>query len=73
MHYRKIQNHFKSSTHFRRLTLSDIFEQKIRAPFIPELDGPGDTANFDDYDESPLLVKDHDEFADKFADFPWQC
>ena len=57
----------------RRLNLGDIFDQKIRAPFIPELEGPGDTANFDDYDEAPLLTKEHDEFIEKYTDFPWVC
>ncbi|XP_063688261.1 cAMP-dependent protein kinase catalytic subunit alpha-like isoform X2 [Bolinopsis microptera] len=58
---------------FKRLNLADIFDQKIRAPFVPELEGPGDTANFDDYDEAPLLTKEDDEFIEKFTDFPWVC
>lgn len=48
----------------------DIFEQRIKAPFIPELEGEGDTANFDDYDEAPLIIKDFDMHAASFADFP---
>lgn len=62
-----------TKTYSRRLNLADIFDQKIKAPFIPELEGPGDTANFDDYDEAPLIVKNTDEYADKFQDFPWSC
>ena len=55
---------------FKRLNLVDIFEQRIKAPFIPELEGEGDTANFDDYDEAPMIVKEIDQYADKFCDFP---
>lgn len=55
---------------FRRLSLPEIFKQSIRAPFIPELEGPGDTANFDDYDEAPLLTRDVDPYEAEFETFP---
>ena len=57
---------------FRRLNSRDILKMKIKAPFIPELSSAGDTANFDDYQESPLLKHDFDKYADKFKDFPIQ-
>lgn len=50
--------------------MPEIFKQSIRAPFIPELEGPGDTANFDDYDEAPLLTRDVDPYEAEFETFP---
>lgn len=55
---------------FRRLSLCDIYDQRIKAPFVPELDSAGDTTNFDDYDEAPLLHKNSDDYPEKFIDFP---
>ncbi|KAF5298969.1 hypothetical protein FQR65_LT09518 [Abscondita terminalis] len=34
-----------------------VFQKKIEAPFIPRCKGPGDTSNFDDYEEEAFIRK----------------
>lgn len=46
-----------------------FFFIQIEAPFIPKCKGPGDTANFDDYDEEPLRISAAEKCPKEFADF----
>lgn len=46
-----------------------IFQKKIEAPFIPRCKGPGDTSNFDDYEEEVLRISSTEKCAKEFAEF----
>ena len=53
-----------------RVTDSALFRQ-VEAPFIPKCKGPGDTSNFNTYEEDPNAVREASEllYAREFADF----
>ncbi|CAG9562403.1 unnamed protein product [Danaus chrysippus] len=46
-----------------------VFQKKIEAPFIPRCKGPGDTSNFDDYEEEALRISSTEKCAKEFAEF----
>ncbi|CAM5169292.1 unnamed protein product [Eretmochelys imbricata] len=41
----------------------------VEAPFIPKCRGPGDTSNFDDYEEEEIQVSTTEQCAEEFAEF----
>lgn len=46
-----------------------VFQKKIEAPFIPRCKGPGDTSNFDEYEEEALRISSTEKCAKEFAEF----
>ncbi|UYV64494.1 PRKACB [Cordylochernes scorpioides] len=46
-----------------------IFHKKVNPPFTPKCKGPGDSSNFDEYDEEPLRISTTEKCAKEFVDF----
>ncbi|CAG2167114.1 unnamed protein product [Oppiella nova] len=46
-----------------------VYQKKVEAPFLPKCKGPGDTSNFDDYEEETLRISSTEKCAKEFSDF----
>eukprot|EP00064_Thunnus_orientalis_P020271 superscaffoldBa00005489_g20405 len=46
-----------------------IYQKKVEAPFVPKFKGPGDTSNFDDYEEEEIRISFNEKCAKEFAEF----
>ncbi|XP_046407303.1 cAMP-dependent protein kinase catalytic subunit 1 isoform X2 [Ischnura elegans] len=66
---RNAVNDIKTHKWFQTTDWISVFEKKVEAPFIPRCKGPGDTSNFDDYEEEALRISSTEKCAKEFADF----
>lgn len=62
-------NDIKNQKWFASTDWIAIFQKKIEAPFVPRCKGPGDTSNFDDYEEEALRISSTEKCAKEFAEF----
>jgi len=62
-------NDIKTHKWFATTDWIAIFERRVEAPFIPKCKGPGDTSNFDNYEEEALRISSAEKCAKEFADF----
>ncbi|KAF5290723.1 hypothetical protein FQA39_LY14642 [Lamprigera yunnana] len=62
-------NDIKGHKWFASTDWISVFQKKIEAPFIPRCKGPGDTSNFDDYEEEALRISSTEKCAKEFAEF----
>ncbi|XP_065581308.1 cAMP-dependent protein kinase catalytic subunit 1 isoform X3 [Artemia franciscana] len=62
-------NDIKNSRWFASTDWIAVYQRKVEAPFIPKCKGPGDTSNFDDYEEEALRISSSEKCAKEFADF----
>uniref|UniRef100_A0A8C4WLI4 cAMP-dependent protein kinase catalytic subunit alpha n=1 Tax=Gopherus evgoodei TaxID=1825980 RepID=A0A8C4WLI4_9SAUR len=62
-------NDIKNHKWFATTDWIAIYQRKVEAPFVPKCKGPGDTCNFDDYEEEEIRVSTTEECAMEFAEF----
>uniref|UniRef100_A0A8C5A549 cAMP-dependent protein kinase n=1 Tax=Gadus morhua TaxID=8049 RepID=A0A8C5A549_GADMO len=62
-------NDIKNHKWFSTTDWIAIYERKVEAPFMPKCRGPGDTSNFDDYEEEDVRVSETEKCAKEFAEF----
>eukprot|EP00057_Strongylocentrotus_purpuratus_P033507 XP_791654.3 PREDICTED: cAMP-dependent protein kinase catalytic subunit [Strongylocentrotus purpuratus] len=46
-----------------------IYQQRVDAPFVPRVKGPGDASQFDEYEEEALKISLTEKCVKEFADF----
>ncbi|CAH8639575.1 unnamed protein product [Schistosoma rodhaini] len=54
---------------FRPTNWVAVYQKELSAPFLPPCKGPGDTSNFDDYEEEPLRISKTDYCSKEFEEF----
>uniref|UniRef100_A0A8B9RBT3 cAMP-dependent protein kinase n=1 Tax=Astyanax mexicanus TaxID=7994 RepID=A0A8B9RBT3_ASTMX len=62
-------NDIKNHKWFATTDWIAIYERKVEAPIIPKCRGPGDTSNFDDYEEEEIRISDTEKCAKEFLEF----
>nr|XP_033780049.1 cAMP-dependent protein kinase catalytic subunit alpha isoform X2 [Geotrypetes seraphini] len=62
-------NDIKNHKWFATTDWIAIYQRKVEAPFIPKCKGPGDTSNFDDYEEEEIRVSLTEKCAKEFSEF----
>nr|XP_019936972.1 PREDICTED: cAMP-dependent protein kinase catalytic subunit beta isoform X2 [Paralichthys olivaceus] len=62
-------NDIKNHKWFSATDWIAVYERKVEAPFLPKCRGPGDTSNFDDYEEEDIRVSQTEKCAKEFAEF----
>ncbi|XP_059469661.1 cAMP-dependent protein kinase catalytic subunit 1-like [Neocloeon triangulifer] len=70
--YGNLRNHVNDIKGHRWFQSTDwiaVFQKRVEAPFAPRCKGPGDTSNFDDYEEEALRISSTEKCAKEFADF----
>lgn len=59
----------KAHKWFKELNWMDIYNRKVVPSFIPHTKGPGDSSNFDYYDEELIKSASVAKYSKEFADF----
>jgi protein kinase A len=62
-------NDIKNHRWFSSTDWIAVYQKKVEAPFLPKCKGPGDTSNFDDYEEETLRISSTEKCAKEFSDF----
>jgi len=62
-------NDIKNHKWFATTEWIAVYQRKIEAPFIPKVKAPGDTSNFDDYEEEALRISSTEKCQKEFNDF----
>lgn len=62
-------NDIKNHKWFATTDWIAIYRKEVEAPFIPKCKGPGDTSNFDEYEEEALRISSTEKCAKEFAEF----
>ncbi|KAK4879563.1 hypothetical protein RN001_007709 [Aquatica leii] len=61
-------NDIKTHKWFRDVNWLSIYHRKVPPPFKPTCKNPGDSSNFETYDEEPLKVASLDQYSKEFED-----
>lgn len=59
----------KESKWFSTVDWIQLYHEQVEAPFKPKIKCAGDSSNFDDYDEEPLVIAKSEKFSKEFYDF----
>ncbi|XP_077500596.1 protein kinase, cAMP-dependent, catalytic subunit 1 isoform X1 [Amblyomma americanum] len=62
-------NDIKNHRWFATTDWIAIYKKEVEAPFVPKCKGPGDTSNFDEYEEEALRISSTEKCAREFAEF----
>ncbi|XP_062892116.1 cAMP-dependent protein kinase catalytic subunit alpha-like isoform X1 [Mobula hypostoma] len=62
-------NDIKNHKWFSNTDWIAIYRRTEEPPFKPKMKGPGDTSNFDDYDEESLRISFTEKYSKEFAEF----
>ncbi|XP_069783774.1 cAMP-dependent protein kinase catalytic subunit alpha-like isoform X4 [Narcine bancroftii] len=62
-------NDIKSHKWFINTDWISIYKRTEEPPFKPKMKGPGDTSNFDEYEEEPIHISLTKKYSKEFADF----
>lgn len=60
---------FKNHKWFKGIEWDSILNCRTQSPFIPKYKSPGDTTNFDRYEDEPMIESSHCRFESEFIDF----
>lgn len=60
---------FKNHKWFREIDWDSLLNSRVPAPFVPKVKSPGDTTNFDSFDEEKIRESPECLYEEEFADF----
>ncbi|XP_051897855.1 cAMP-dependent protein kinase catalytic subunit alpha-like isoform X4 [Pristis pectinata] len=62
-------NDIKNHKWFVNTDWISIYKRTEEPPFKPKMKGPGDTSNFDEYEEEPIRISLTEKYSKEFAEF----
>jgi len=62
-------NDIKNHKWFSTSDWIQIYKRDVEAPFVPKCKGPGDSSNFDEYEEEALRITSTEKCPKEFAEF----